>query len=49
MNDRGEFRPIYVALVDGPDFQVLSGQARWTFVTLKLTLGAVGIGVVPGL
>lgn len=47
--DRGEYRPIYVALLDGPDFQALGAEERWVLVTLKLSLGMLGIAVLPGL
>lgn len=47
--ERGEFRGIYVALIDDPDFQLLGAYARWTFMVLKLNLGKAGIGVCyPG-
>lgn len=42
---RGEYRSIYVALVDDPDFQDLSAEARSIFFVLKLKLGVSGIGV----
>lgn len=45
--DRGEYRPIYAALLDGPEYQKLSGDARQLLVILKIKLGAVGIGCVP--
>lgn len=47
--ERGEYRPIYVALLDGPDFQALAAEERWVLVTLKLSLGMLGIAVLPGL
>ncbi|MGH7649941.1 MAG: hypothetical protein ACREND_17660 [Gemmatimonadaceae bacterium] len=43
---RGEFRPIYTVLLDGPDFQGLGPDARYTFLVCKLSLGAAGIGVL---
>lgn len=46
--ERGEHRPIYVALLNGPDFQALSRNARALFYPVKLALGALGIAVVPG-
>ena len=46
--DRGEYRPIYVALLDGPDFQALPAEARWVLVVVKLSLGTFGISAVPG-
>lgn len=48
-SERGEYRPIYVALLDGPDFQSLAAEERWVLVTLKLSLGMLGIAVLPGL
>lgn len=30
--ERGEYRPIYTALLDGPDFQALRPDERWTLV-----------------
>lgn len=47
--ERGEYRPIYVALLDGPDFQALTAEERWVLVTIKLSLGMLGIAVLPGL
>ncbi|HET7552168.1 MAG TPA: hypothetical protein VFK04_12830 [Gemmatimonadaceae bacterium] len=46
MNDRGEYRAIYTVIVDGPDFQAFSPEAKLLFYTLKLSLGATGIGVI---
>ena len=46
---RGAYRPIYAALVDGPDFQALTPAARLTLFVLKVTLGSAGIDVQPGL
>src|SRR5690606_27054725 len=43
--DRGEFRGIYVALIDDPDFQRLSPEARLVFLVLKLKLRQYGIDV----
>jgi hypothetical protein len=45
MTDRGEYRCIYTALVDDPDFQELSADARALFYPLKLKLGRAGIDV----
>lgn len=45
MSDRGEYRAIRRVLLDGPDFQRLSKDERWTFVALKLNLGPSGIEV----
>lgn len=44
---RGVFQSIHVVMVDGPDFQALTPEARFTALVLKLTLGASGIAVVP--
>lgn len=49
MADRGEYRSIYVALVDDPDYRALSPQARLSLLSLKLILGPSGIGVVRAL
>lgn len=49
MIERGSFRAIYCALVDGPDFQAFSPGAKLVFYTLKMTLGPSGIDVVPAL
>lgn len=43
--DRGEYRSLFVALVDDGDFQSLSAQARAVFYPLKLKLGQAGIDV----
>lgn len=43
---RGEYRSIYVALYDGPEFQALPSDARWLLVTMRLTMGATGIAAV---
>ncbi|MBA3969429.1 MAG: hypothetical protein H0X52_04945 [Gemmatimonadetes bacterium] len=49
MDDRGEFRGIYTALVDSPEFQSLSADARLVLFVLKLALGKTGIAVLyPG-
>lgn len=45
MADRGEYRSIRTVLIDGPDFQALSPEARWVFIALKLNLGPSGIDV----
>lgn len=47
--ERGEYRPIYEALVDGPQFQRLSSEARFVFFAIKLKSGAAGIRLIPGL
>src|SRR5262245_57783981 len=46
MAERGEFAGIYTALLDDPQFQDLSPQARWVLVVIKLCLGLSGIGVL---
>jgi hypothetical protein len=43
--ERGAYRAIKVVLLDGPDFQSLSPEARWAFVTLKMSIGPSGIEV----
>jgi hypothetical protein len=48
MSDRGDYRAIHSALLDGPDFQRLSPEARWALICLKVTLGPSGINKVPG-
>lgn len=45
MSDKGEYRGVYVALTDDPDFQDLSACARLCFFVLKLKLGRAGIAV----
>lgn len=47
--DRGEYRPIYEVLLDGPDWEKLPADARLVFLALKLKCGAFGIKVVSGL
>lgn len=47
--DRGEFRPVYAALFDGPQFQELTPAARLCLIALKCQCGAAGIKVLPGL
>jgi hypothetical protein len=44
--ERGQYRSITVALLDGPDFQALPAEARWVFTCLKIGLGPSGIEVV---
>jgi hypothetical protein len=46
MAGRGEYSAIHTALVDAPDFQALSPDARLAFYTLKMILGPSGIEVV---
>lgn len=45
MSERGEYRSISLALIDGPDFQRLPERARSIFLYTKMNLGVVGIGV----
>lgn len=45
MSDRGSYRSVATALLNGPDFQGLSRDARFTFLALKLNFGVVGIEV----
>lgn len=47
--DRGEYRPIYEVLLDGPDWQRLPADARLVFLALKIRCGVLGIKIVPGL
>lgn len=47
-HDRGEYRPIFVALVHGPSFLKLSKWARALWYPIKLQLGPLGIAAVPG-
>jgi hypothetical protein len=47
--DRGEYRSLYVALLDDADFRALDPEARLALITLRLSLGRCGIGPVPGL
>lgn len=49
MADRGSYRSIHTVIIDGPDFQALKPGAKLVWYTLKLTLGASGIDVVPSL
>ena len=44
--ERGAYRPIYRVIVDTPEFQDLSPEAKLLWYTLKMKLGAAGIGVV---
>jgi hypothetical protein len=45
MSQRGTYRGIFSAMVDDPDFQALSPQARHVFLTLRVSpqLGPAGI------
>lgn len=45
MSERGEYRAIARALIDGPDFQRLPANANHIFLLLKLNFGAAGIEV----
>lgn len=47
--DRGEFRGLYTALFDGPDYQQLGPAARLVLLTLRLTTGPCAIAVIPAL
>jgi hypothetical protein len=47
-HDRGEYRPIFTALIDGADFLRLSAEARAVLIHIKLRLGPLGLGVHPG-
>lgn len=46
MNDRGEYRGIFVSFADDPDAHALSGDAVKLLLMLKLTLPPTGIGIV---
>lgn len=46
--ERGEYRGIYVVIVDGPDFQALTPSAKLVWYTLKLKLGPYGIDAMAG-
>lgn len=43
MTERGDYRAIRRALLNGPDFHKLSKDARWTFVVLKVNASSVGL------
>lgn len=43
MADKGEYRGIYEAVLDDPDFQELPSAARHCFFVLRLKLGRAGI------
>lgn len=47
--DRGEYRSIARVLIDGPDFQRLSPEAKLVFLVTKIAIGPSGIDVVPAL
>lgn len=44
-HERGAYRSITRALLDGPDFQALTGIARSVFLALKIDFGPAGIEV----
>ena len=46
MDDRGEFRELYVSFCDDPGVHALSHEAFRVLMTLKLALPPIGIGVV---
>lgn len=46
--ERGDYRPIYTVIIDGPDFRALPRDAKLLWYTLKLALPAWGIGPIPG-
>lgn len=46
---RGDWRGVYEALADDPEFQALGADAQLIFYTLKLMLGPSGIDVVRAL
>lgn len=45
--DRGEYRSIHSVLVDGPDFQSLTANARLTYLVTRLTTGPTGLALIP--
>lgn len=47
--DRGEYRPMFCRILNGPDFRRLGGVARACIWPLKLRLPVTGIGVIPAL
>ncbi len=46
--ERGEYRGIYVVVVDGPDFQALTPMGQLAWFHMKLKLGPYGIDVIAG-
>jgi hypothetical protein len=46
--ERGEYRGIYVVIVDGPNFQTLTPDGKLVWYTLKLGLGPYGIDAIAG-
>lgn len=47
-HERGEYRPIFVAWLNGKDFRELDAPARWILLNVKLLMGPLGIGPHPG-
>lgn len=47
--DRGEYRPMFCRILNGPDFRRLSPIARACLWPIKLRLPGAGIGVIPAL
>lgn len=47
-HERGDYRPIFVALIDGADFLRLHPDARHLLFHVKLRLGPLGLAVHPG-
>ena len=45
---RGEYAAVHTALLDDPDFQRLSPEAKLLWYSLRLMLGASGIALVRG-
>ena len=43
---RGEYAAVHTALLDDPDFQALSPEAKLLWYSLRLMLGASGIALV---
>lgn len=43
---RGAYRAIHTVLLDGPDYQALTPEAKLVLITLKLNLGPTGIDVL---
>ncbi|MGK2934340.1 MAG: hypothetical protein ACSLFE_03740 [Gemmatimonadaceae bacterium] len=43
---RGEYRPFYTSIIDDPEFTSMSPAAFKAFFTLRMMLGAAGIGIV---
>jgi hypothetical protein len=44
--ERGEFRAVHQALIDSPEWEELSPEARLTLFVVKLRLGSLGIRVL---